>query len=191
MKCLSCARFCLGVLCERCLESIPFRLSMREVRGVRVYGFFAYDDVEFLLRTKYYAIGSRILARLARKAAHKCFGEVLAGVDLRGVCMVGIDDSARSFYSHTGVIMHEFAKASGLAPIYGELKAAHDISYAGKSLAYRQSHKRGLRYTHKERDLIIIDDIITTGTSFSEAIEVCQNAGAQVHLCLALCDARS
>ena len=38
--------------------------SLREVCGVRVYCFFLYDDVDFLMRTKYYAIGSRILPTL-------------------------------------------------------------------------------------------------------------------------------
>ncbi|WP_258399935.1 hypothetical protein [Helicobacter fennelliae] len=39
--------------------------------------------------------------------------------------------------------------------------------------------------------MMIVDDIITTGTSFGEAIDVCQRSGARVHFGIALCDARS
>ncbi|SQC36255.1 purine/pyrimidine phosphoribosyltransferase [Helicobacter fennelliae] len=46
-------------------------------------------------------------------------------------------------------------------------------------------------YSAKAKDVMIVDDIITTGTSFGEAIDVCQRSGARVHFGIALCDARS
>lgn len=331
MKCLICAKFCLGVICEKCLDSIPLRPSVREVSGVSVYCFFAYSDIDFLLKAKYYAIGSRIYAALGKiageyffsqKAMREAIKEIIENTAFGEVKLIGIDDCVRSFYSHTGVLVREFAlssansrkksknlqnhakfahKSSAIVPFYGELKATNQVSYAGKSLAFRQANKRGLtlsekitsaknstgfgwdfcarfmedflkyfrvdfaRYFAKDfairffRNLtrnfvnvfrvdfaerlrvilkndssiavqnqslakdstpdlkvnsalessvdstldstldsapdfdtgcvIIVDDIITTGTSFGEAIEVCQKRGLKVLFCLSLCNA--
>ena len=335
MKCLICAKFCLGVICEKCLDSIPLRPSVREVSGVSVYCFFAYSDIDFLLKAKYYAIGSRIYATLGKIAGEYFFSQeamresikkIIENTAFGEVKLIGIDDCVRSFYSHTGVLVREFAlssansrkkskdlqnhakfarKSSAIVPIYGELKATNQVSYAGKSLAFRQANKRGLtlsekitsaknsvgfsgsfkgifsqdflwdfckrfradfaRYFAKDfvirffrnltRDfvnvfrvdfaerlkailkndssaavqnqslaknstpdlkvnsaldssvdstlestldsapdfdtgcVIIVDDIITTGTSFGEAIEVCQKRGLKVLFCLSLCNA--
>ena len=318
MKCLICAKFCFNVLCEKCLDSIPLRPSVREVSGVSVYCFFAYSDIDFLLSAKYYAIGSRVYAALGKiageyffsqKAMRDSISQIIENVAFSGVKIIGIDDCVRSFYSHTGVLVREFALAGAnsrkkskdnqakstsksihrfayrfarqsITPIYGELKATNQVSYAGKSLAFRQANKRGLTLSAKisstkkgvgfgwifaldfiedflkcfrvdfakrlrailkydssqaqnhalakesspdskldstldsKLDLqadssvdsalesrvnsalyssagyvIIVDDIITTGTSFGEAIEVCQKRGLKVLFCLSLCNA--
>lgn len=209
MKCLICSKFCFGVMCEGCLDSIPFSPSVREVSGVRVYCFFAYSDIDFLLKAKYYAIGSRIFGALGRLAGEYFFSqEAMRGVDFSDVAMIGLDDCVRSFYSHTGILVREFCRANAtssarfnkahknltsITPIYGELKATNHISYAGKSLAYRQANKRGLTFkttgTKASKSFIIVDDIITTGTSFGEAIEVLQYNGKKVLFCLSLCNA--
>ena len=187
MKCLICARFCLGVLCEGCLDSIVLTPRKRVVSGVTIYTFFAYEDIDFLLSSKYYAIGSRIFTHLSRIASAYFFRQK---TDFSGIYGVGIDDYVRSFYSHTGVILKHFCQ-SGIRPIYGQLRAQNVISYAGKSLEYRQNNKRDLLYSAKAKDVMIVDDIITTGTSFGEAIDVCQRSGARAHFGIALCDARS
>lgn len=318
MKCLICAKFCLSVICEKCLDSIPLRPSVREVSGVSVYCFFAYSDIDFLLSAKYYVIGSRIYAALGKiageyffsqKAMREAIRQIIENTDFGEVKLIGIDDCVRSFYSHTGVLVREFAlssanshkkskdlqnrakfarKSSAIVPIYGELKATNQVSYAGKSLAFRQANKRGLTlsarmssakkganfggflkrnfivdfskcfsadfasdfikdfakdfmrdfmssFSTRLRDrfyqifkkdsitaqnhalpkdstpnfkldsaldsvsnsatdfdtscVIIVDDIITTGTSFGEAIEVCQKRGLKVLFCLSLCNA--
>lgn len=335
MKCLICAKFCLSVICEKCLDSIPLRPSVREVSGVSVYCFFAYSDIDFLLSAKYYAIGSRIYAALGKiageyffsqKAMREAIRQIIENTAFGEIKLIGIDDCVRSFYSHTGVLVREFAlssvksskkskdlqnrakssrKPSAIVPIYGELKATNQVSYAGKSLAFRQANKRGLTlsakisstknsagfsgsfkgifrqifvrdfawdfvrdfgkcfraelatnaikcftkdfmsaFSTRFRDrlfaifkndsstavqnqalakdsaldfkldltldssavstpksvsdstpdfdtgcVIIVDDIITTGTSFGEAIEVCQKRGLKVLFCLSLCNA--
>ncbi|MGX3045780.1 phosphoribosyltransferase [Helicobacter sp. T3_23-1056] len=275
MKCLICSKFCLATLCDDCLDSIPLQPSVREVNGIRVYCFFAYSDIDFLLKSKYYAIGSKIYSALGKIAGEYFFGTMgRASVDLAShfdrINIIGIDDCVRSFYSHTGVLVREFARAGkkarkksnnlqklcNIKPIYGELKATNQVSYAGKSLAFRQANKRGLRLSDrilksikskldssdntnllkniakkidfanndfikndfvksnfakqvfnaldffaldlkklakqqnpKSSATIIVDDIITTGTSFGEAIEVCQKENLQVLFCLCLCNA--
>ncbi len=187
MKCLLCGHFCFGVLCEKCLDSIPLTPRKRIVSNVPIYSFFAYEDVDFLLNAKYYAIGSRIYTALARIASDYFFR---SDSSFGGIYGIGIDDYVRSFYSHTGVILKYFSR-NGIVPIYGQLKASNLVSYAGKSLEFRQANKRGLCYSAKAKDVMIVDDIITTGTSFCEAIEVCQKAGAKVHFGIALSDAKS
>ncbi|MGX2970873.1 phosphoribosyltransferase [Helicobacter sp. T3_23-1059] len=274
MKCLICSKFCLATLCENCLDSIPLYPSVREVKGIRVYCFFAYSDIDFLLKSKYYAIGSKIYSALGKIAGEYFFGAMgRASADFAShfdkINLIGIDDCVRSFYSHTGVLVREFARAGknahkksskttkscNIKPIYGELKATNQVSYAGKSLAFRQANKRGLRLSDKilkkhsiksKLDLsdnanllqniakktkldfakndfikndfaksifnalnyfaldfrrfikkqnpkssatIIVDDIITTGTSFGEAIEVCKDSNLKVLFCLCLCNA--
>ncbi len=186
MKCLICAKFCFGVLCDKCLDSIPITPQKRVVDGVTIYSFFRYDDVNFLMNAKYHIIGSRIISHLAKIASDSFFG-----LDSRfdGISGVGIDDYVNSFYSHTGVILKHFAR-NGIKPLYGQLRARNNVSYAGKPLAYRQAHKRDLRFSAKAKDIMIVDDIITTGTSFGEAIDVCTKAGAKVHFGIALCDAK-
>lgn len=179
MKCLICAKFCLGVICEKCLDSIPLRPSVREVSGVSVYCFFAYSDIDFLLSAKYYVIGSRIYAALGKiageyffsqKAMREAIRQIIENTAFGEVKLIGIDDCVRSFYSHTGVLVREFAlssvksskksknlqnrakssrKPSAIVPIYGELKATNQVSYAGKSLAFRQANKRGLTLSAK------------------------------------------
>ena len=179
MKCLICAKFCLSVICEKCLDSIPLRPSVREVSGVSVYCFFAYSDIDFLLSAKYYAIGSRIYAALGKiageyffsqKAMRESIRQIIENTAFGEVKLIGIDDCVRSFYSHTGVLVREFAlssvksskkskdlqnhaksshKPSAIVPIYGELKATNQVSYAGKSLAFRQANKRGLTLSTK------------------------------------------
>lgn len=178
MKCLICAKFCLSVICEKCLDSIPLRPSVREASGVSVYCFFAYSDIDFLLKAKYYAIGSRIYAALGKiageyffsqKAMREAIKEITKNTAFGEIRLIGIDDCVRSFYSHTGVLVREFAlasakssksidlqnhakfshKSSPIVPIYGELKATNQVSYAGKSLAFRQANKRGLALSHR------------------------------------------
>lgn len=179
MKCLICAKFCLSVICEKCLDSIPLRPSVREVSGVSVYCFFAYSDIDFLLSAKYYVIGSRIYAALGKiageyffsqKAMREAIRQIIENTAFGEVKLIGIDDCVRSFYSHTGVLVREFAlssvksskksknlqnrakfarKPSAIVPIYGELKATNQVSYAGKSLAFRQANKRGLTLSAK------------------------------------------
>ncbi|SQC36263.1 HP1473-transformation associated protein [Helicobacter fennelliae] len=131
MKCLICARFCLGVLCEGCLDSIVLTPRKRVVSGVTIYTFFAYEDIDFLLSSKYYAIGSRIFTHLSRIASAYFFRQK---TDFSGIYGVGIDDYVRSFYSHTGVILKHFCQ-SGIRPIYGQLRAQNVISMRANRLS--------------------------------------------------------
>ena len=78
-------------------------------------------------------------------------------------------------------------------PQYGALIAKNQISYAGKSLEFRERNPKKFTYRYKAsiKDIFLADDIITTGTSMNEARRVVESSGAKVWFGIALCDARS
>lgn len=183
MKCLLCGRW-RGLICSSCFPSLS--LGTRLVDEVSVYSFYAFSEIELLMHYKYKPIGSRVFGLLARKASEFFANSVALP---KGIVGVGIDDTARKGYSHTGVILHEFSSC-GIKPVYGELRAKNKVSYAGKSLDYRQSNPKGFQSKLFQKNVIIVDDVITTGTSLKEAIKLLKSQNNQVLFALTLCDAR-
>lgn len=196
MKCLVCGRWHWRVICASCLDSIPLRLSTRRLTdSISVYSFYAYSDVGLLMQSKYQLIGSRVLYLLARKAARYFFTHFDEVEE--GIMLVGLDDYPYGAYSHVGVIVRAFERESKgrCKGAYGALKARHKIQYAGQNLAFRQSNPKGFYLTRAITYplVVLVDDIITTGTSFKEAIELFSRIAPESHLicCLSLCDARA
>lgn len=188
MKCLLCEKLSVQIICGKCQDEIPIIPRKRAFYdGFTIYSFFDYQHIEYLLRSKYSLVGSRIYAFLAKKAA-RYFANSVKG-DFNGVWGIGIDDKVGRFYSHSGVIVRAFRKS--FKPHFGALRATNDIHYAGKSLTYRQTHPKGFVYSGK-RDIlaVLLDDIVTTGTSIKEAREVLENNGVSVLFALTLSDAR-
>lgn len=191
MKCLLCEKWSWKIICTSCLDDIPLSPRVRNLcNGLKVYSFYRYEDVASLMHTKYQLIGSRILALLAKKAAQYFFNSFQGEECLEAL---GLDDYPYNAYSHTGLILRAFARESRgfLNPLYGVLVAQNRVHYAGESLAFRQANPKQFVYSGSPRALILLDDIITTGTSFEEAIAVLHDASCQVVFCLALCDARN
>lgn len=187
MKCLICEDFSLSVICKKCDSFIKLSPQKRHYAdGFAVFSFYEYQSVEFLLKSKYHLIGSRIYKFLAKKA-QRYFQS--ANGDFHGVYGIGVDDRVEHYYSHSGVIVREFAK--NFTPLFGALKAQNNIHYAGKSLKYRQNHKKGFVYSGR-RDIsaVLIDDIITSGASIDEARECLEKNGVKVLFALVLSDAR-
>ena len=186
MKCLSCGKWGLRVICKKCLSLITLKPTLRLVGDLRVYSFFAYSEIEALLHYKYSPVGSRVYGVLCR-IAREYFAPTFSLQEAYGV---GIDDSVRRGYSHNGIFLHEFRKCK-IKPIYGELLAQSEVSYAGKSLEYRQTHPKDFTTRLRGRkNLILFDDIITTGLSLSEAKKVLESGGNEVLFALTLCNAR-
>ena len=184
------------VICKACLDSIPLRLSTRKLTdSISVYSFYAYSDVSLLMQSKYQLIGSRVLKLLAYKAAAYFFTHIDFDFTQR-VGLVGLDDYPYGAYSHTGVIVRAFeAESRGRCNgAYGALKAKNIIKYAGESLAFRQNNPKGFYLTRNISYplVVLVDDIITTGTSLREATHLFSslNLDSKVVFCLALCDAR-
>lgn len=192
MKCIVCGRYSLAIICKQCQQNIQLSPSVRVVDDLSVYSFFAYSHIEYLLHYKYQPIGSRIyhlLARIALDCMREKIYQVFGNLGEK-VCGVGIDDHCAKGYSHTGILLKEFSKL-GIKPIYGELLAQNKIRYAGKNLEYRETHPKNLQTKLHNQTLIIIDDIITTGTSIKEANQVLKAQHNEVLCAIVLCDARS
>lgn len=191
MRCVLCESFSFQPICKNCLASIPISPSVRVIEGVSIYSFFNYSDISMLMTSKYSIFGSRILNMLSKKASEYFFSTHQSEVwKYNKVYGVGIDDCVRSYYSHSAIIVKNFSKHN-IKPMYGKLKATNIVQYAGKSLEYRMKNPRNLIYTgKKDVKLFIADDIITTGTSMSEAIRTITKQNTEVLFGIILCDAR-
>ncbi|MDD5716483.1 MAG: phosphoribosyltransferase family protein [Sulfuricurvum sp.] len=190
MRCMMCERFSLSHICSSCQSSLLSpTLHKRKVLGsIPVYSFFPYNDIEPLLLTKHTDIGYYIYSILA-KCSLAAFAEQWQYENR--VSSIGIDDHAKSGYSHTA-ILNRALKSPRITPIYGKLRATNDHKYAGKSVEERLLNPRGFTYLpFDQEEVILVDDIVTTGTTLSEAAEVLHANGKKVILCLTLTDAQT
>ncbi len=127
-----------------------------------------------LVKAKYNRFGSRVFNVLAKPLGFfaKEFKEK--------AYIIPIDDDFKKGFSHTAIL----AKAmhtSTLKPLYSSLIATNKVKYAGKSLEFRLKNPRGFVYKGKKNiDVILVDDIVTTKTTLSEAKDVLKKAGVNV-----------
>ena len=106
------------------------------------------------------------------------------------VYALGIDDHSKHGYAHTAILTKGL-RSEVITPEYGKLRARNTVSYSGKDLAYRMSHARGFTYhDDSSKEIILVDDIITTGTTILEAKNVLEKAGQTPLFALTLADAR-
>ena len=186
MRCLACLNLSWQIICQKC-QSELLRPSMRRRRigAMDVYSFYNYGEIEKLLLSKYSFIGSAVLRILARNSL-----AYFAKEFKQKAAVIGIDDRLNSYgYAHTAILAHAL-KSSYLHPRFFKLLAQNRVRYAGKSLAFRKKNPRNFRYLGSAEDIIIVDDIVTTGTTLQEAKECCQRAGANVLFALVLADAK-
>ena len=190
MKCMVCERWSLTHICSHCQESLLTpALYKRTIMGsVPVYSFFPYDEIEPLLLTKHSDVGYYIYTILAKRSLGAFARE---WTYKNTVASIGIDDHATSGYAHTAVL-NRALKADNVLPQYGKLRAQNQHKYAGKSVEERLMNPREFLYTpFRENEVILVDDIVTTGTTLSEATEVLHANGKKVILCLTLTDAQN
>ena len=190
MRCLICERFSFKIICNKCFASfLTPTPKTRLIDDFKIYTFYSYSEIDFLLESKYHDIGSRIYPILARSAA-KYFLPNFTLNESYKIYGVGIDApiKRKKAYSHVACILKEFS--SKITPLYTELKAQNNIKYAGQTLAFRKANKKLYRYGAGVKDLIIFDDIITSGTSMLEAREVIIKGGGNPLFGIALSDAK-
>ncbi len=84
-------------------------------------------------------------------------------------------------------------KQAGLTPLYQTLYAKNPVSYAGKSLKFRQENPRNFCLKRKVRgkEIVLVDDIVTTGLTLMEAKECLESNGGKVLNAFVLADARN
>lgn len=190
MRCMICERFSLSHICSHCQESLLTpTLHKRKILGsIPVYSFYPYNEIEPLLLTKHTDLGYYIYTILAKRS----LGAFAAEWQYENrVVSLGIDDHAASGYSHTAVL-NRALKSPNITPLYGKLRAQNHHKYAGKSVEERLMNPRQFHYTPFEgKEVILVDDIVTSGTTLSEAAEVLHAEGKKVILCLTLSDAEN
>ncbi len=189
LRCLLCKKISLSHICSNCQNQfLKPSLSTRLLdHDFQVFSFYKYSDIAPLLKTKHTYIGNIVYKILAKNAMKK-FSENFSFES--EVYALGIDDHSKHGYAHTAILTKAL-KSDIIIPLYGQLRAHNDVSYAAKSLAYRLAHKRGFDYHDRgQKDIILVDDIITTGTTILEAKKAIEKAHSTPIFALTLADAR-
>lgn len=191
MRCLVCGNFTLKTLCKICNTSLTITPRTREFDGFKVYSFFDFSGIQTLLYAKYSIIGSKIYHILAKKAVQylkdsNVFYDAYA---------IGIDDKiSKQGYAHNAIFLHHLKKV-GIHPLYYTLLARNSVSYAGKSLEFREKNPRNFILQRslkglEKRPVVLIDDIITTGATLKEAKRFLDTNGITIAHAFVLADAK-
>ena len=188
MKCLICSSWSLTHICSACqAENLEPSFYKRKIRGnIDVYSFYKYREIEKLLHTKHTDLGFYIYAILA-KIAFTRFSENFH-LDEK-VASLGVDEHVRYGYSHTA-ILNRALKSKQIRPRFNRLVATSRETYSGKSFQYRLLHPRRFEVNpFQEEYVILVDDIVTTGMTLTQAAEALEREGKKVLFCLTLADA--
>lgn len=183
MRCHLCLNISWQPLCKNCLDTIIVPNPSKRVleNGLAVYSPYSYSDIKNLLHTKHTYHGAKIFAQLTKHALLP----LVRTFTCKDVFSLPIDDHTRSGYSHSAIIAHELREQ--IKPLYSKLRAKNPIRYSGQSLHVREQTKRDFTLTCKENlDIILIDDIVTTGNTLSEATSTCKANNMNVLFALTL-----
>ncbi|MBU1928124.1 ComF family protein [bacterium] len=186
MKCLLCENFSFSHICNNCQETfLTPSLYKRKLLGVEVLSFYKYSEIKDLLHTKHTDLGYyiyKIMAQNSFKKFAKSFELLNQAVS------IAVDDVPLSGYSHTAII-NKALNSSYIKPLYNKLRAKNSISYSGKSREFRLLNPRDFEIkSFDEKEVILVDDIITTGSTLTQAIQIMQANKKEVLFCLTLAD---
>ncbi|MDO8454530.1 MAG: ComF family protein [Sulfurimonas sp.] len=187
MRCMMCESFSLEHICPTCQETFltPSIHKRKILNNIEVISFYRYNEIKELLFTKHTDIGFYIYTILAKNSFKK-FASEFEFSNL--VASISIDDNARSGYSHTAILNKEL-KGKFIKPYFNKLRDQNRLTYAGKSREFRILNPRNFEFKDfEEKDVLLVDDIITTGLTFTHAINTMSHNGKNVLTCLALAD---
>lgn len=188
MRCYSCSKLSFKIICKTCETQlfVP-TVSTRKVGTLDVISFFKYSTLESLLHSKHKPEGYRIYKALAHMTM-KPFIEEFVESDDRDVYIVGIDEYVKSGYAHVALLTRAMRRKSSI-PQHSALMAQNRVNYSGKSLQFRLENPRDFIYKGKSNiDVILVDDIITTGITLQEAQKVLMEHDVNVLFALTLAD---
>ena len=188
MKCLLCSSWSTTHICKACrAENLDPSFYKRKIRGnIDVYSFYKYREIEKLLHTKHTDLGFYIYSILA-KIAFTRFSENFSFEE--SVASLGVDEHVKHGYSHTA-ILNRALKSKKIRPRFNRLVATSKETYSGKSFQYRLLHPRRFAVkAFEEKYVILVDDIVTTGMTLTQAAEAVEREGKEVLFCLTLADA--
>lgn len=183
-----CESLSLQHICNNCQETfLQASLFKRHLNdGTLVISFYKYIEIKELLHTKHTDIGYYIYNILAKLSFTKFASEFQTDEKL---ISIAVDDTAIYGYSHTAILNNSLNTAS-IKPLFNKLRAQNRESYSGKSLQYRLNNPRNFKVQKfKEKNIILVDDIITTGTTLTQALHVMKKEEKEILFCLTLADA--
>ena len=182
-----CENFSLTHICGSCQEKFlqPALYKRAIQKDIELISFYKYDDIKNLLHTKHAYLGYHIYALLA-KLSFKVFAQEFHTKEK--FASIAIDDHARNGYSHTA-ILNEHLKSYNIKPLYNTLRSNNPIAYSGKSKYFRENNPRNFQVKKSLKDnLILVDDIVTTGSTLNQAIDAIGQE--KIAFCLSLVDTR-
>ncbi len=187
MKCLLCESLSFTHICSPCQETfLTPSIYKRKIQNIEVISFYKYSEIKALLHTKHTDLGFYIYSILAKNSFYK-FAQTL---ELhQKIYSIAIDDNCDSSYSHTA-LLNKALKSRYIQPKYSLLRAGNTVSYSGKSRAFRVLNPREFTLkSFKEDKVVLVDDIITTGLTLTQAINLMRQNNKEVLFCLTLADA--
>jgi competence protein ComFC len=190
MRCLSCHKLSWQTFCNHCQKRLlKPSISKREIGSLEVYSFFKYQNIEDLLLTKHTPQGYTIYRALA-KQTFRPFIKKFIEEDNREIYIVGIDESVKNGYSHVSLLTQQL-EYKNTKVLYAKLMATNPVNYAGKNLQFRLENPRNFQYSGLQNiEVILVDDIITTGTTLQEASRILKQNRVKVLFALTLADAK-
>ena len=187
MKCLMCESISLTHICKTCQNlHLKPRLFKRKIsQNIEVISFYKYKDIKELLHTKHTDLGYYIYKILADNSM-AIFAKEFNFKEK--VFSIAIDDDAKDGYSHTAILNKSLA-SNYIKPLHSKLRATNSISYSGQSKQFRLENPRNFKLLKCDaKDIILVDDIITTGSTLTQAIDTLKSNEKDVLFCLTLAD---
>jgi competence protein ComFC len=189
MRCLTCQNLSFKIICPKCQKNLlrP-NFNKRELqKDFFVYSFYGYEEVKELISSKYEFYGDKVFNLLAGLT----FKKFASDFEFDGIITaLPVDDHTRHHFSQTAVLAKAL-RSQNIKPKYGTLRAANIVKYAGRDLEFRKKNPRNFSYTGlKDLQVILVDDLVTTGTTILEAKRVLEEYGCEVLFALTLSDAK-
>ncbi len=188
MKCMLCESLSFTHICSFCQNTFltPSIYKRKILNNIEVISFYKYKDIKDLLHTKHTDLGYYIYSILAQNSFKK-FAQNFQYSDI--ISSIAVDDNIKSGYSHTA-ILNKALKSKYIKPYFNKLRAKNSISYSAKSKEFRLLNPRNFTLnTNTTDDIILVDDIITTGSTLTQAINTIRLKKKEVLFCLTLADA--
>ena len=189
MRCISCEKLSFSIICKTCQKNllVPSFHKRELEKDFFVYSFYNYEEIKSFLNSKYQFYGDKIFNILATLSLQK-FGNNFEYP--QRVYAIPIDDHTRHEFSQTAILANNL-KSQNIIPIYDKLKATNIVKYAGKDLEFRKKNRRNFLYSGKKNiQVILVDDLVTTGLTILEAKEILEKNGCEVLFALTLSDAK-
>ncbi len=188
MKCLSCEQLSFKIICKKCQNNLltPSFHKRELERDFYNYSFYSFSEIEEFITSKYYFHGDKVFNILA-SLSYKKFAQNFNFDEI--VYSIGIDEHSRHEFSQTAILSRHL-KSKNIKPIHNQLKATNIVKYAGHDLEFRKNNKRKFITNITNSKIILVDDLITTGTTILEAKKALEKKNNEVLFSLTLANAK-